>query len=90
MIPVCLSCNFSFLLPVSTPPNAIVAGFIKIKSMEMVKAGMGPTIICLLLLWFLWPTWGMVVYPEFATFPQWLTSRSLIPMNFSTDFVYES
>lgn len=71
MIPVSLSCNFSFLLPVSTPPNAIVASIVKIPTKEMVKAGIGPTVICLLLLWILFPTWGLVIYPEISEYPEW-------------------
>lgn len=73
MIPVCMACNYSFLLPVSTPPNAIVASIVRIPTREMVKAGLGPTIICLLLLWALFPTWGVVIYPELTTFPTWAT-----------------
>lgn len=75
MIPVCLSCNFSFLLPVSTPPNAIVATIVHIPTKEMVKAGLGPTVICILLMWILFPTWGLVIYPELNSFPDWATKN---------------
>lgn len=41
--------------------------------MEMVKAGLGPTVACLLILWILFPTWGLVVYPEMSEYPDWAT-----------------
>lgn len=34
-------------------------------------AGFGSTIISLLTIWLAFPTWGLIVYPELATFPEW-------------------
>jgi hypothetical protein len=37
----------------------------------MAIAGIGPTIFTLFIVWISFPTWGAVVYPELATFPDW-------------------
>ena len=34
-------------------------------------AGIGPTIFTLITVWATFPTWGAIVYPELATFPDW-------------------
>lgn len=71
MLPAALSCSFAFHMPVGTPPNAIVAGVGNIAIKDMAVAGIGPTIFTLLVVWGSFPTWGAIVYPELATFPDW-------------------
>lgn len=71
MLPAALSCSFAFHMPVGTPPNAIVAGIGNIAIKDMAVAGIGPSIFTLLVVWASFPTWGAVVYPELATFPDW-------------------
>lgn len=34
-------------------------------------AGIGPSLISLLTIWLAFPTWGLIVYPELNTFPEW-------------------
>lgn len=61
----------AFHLPVSTPPNALVAGYAHIRSKDMAIAGIGPTIITIIVLFIFCQTWAMVIYPNLDTFPEW-------------------
>lgn len=71
MFPAALSCSMAFHMPVGTPPNAIVAGVVNIPTKQMAIAGIGPTIFTLLTVWATFPTWGVFVYDELNTFPDW-------------------
>lgn len=48
MVPAAMAANCAFMLPVGTPPNAIVFGTGKISIQEMIKAGFGLNIIALI------------------------------------------
>lgn len=76
MIPVTLSCSCAFMMPVATPPNAIVFGTERIRIREMVRCGLilnlvGAVVILL----------GMLVVGtrlfeiDPAVFPAWATAR---------------
>lgn len=39
-------------------------------------AGIGPSIFTLIVVWLSFPTWGAIVYPELATFPDWAREGS--------------
>ncbi|XP_058458743.1 protein I'm not dead yet-like isoform X2 [Malaya genurostris] len=71
MLPAAMSCSYAFHLPVGTPPNAIVAGVGRLATKDMALAGIGPTVITLLVMWLGFPTWGSIVYPDVNTFPEW-------------------
>ncbi|XP_069685854.1 protein I'm not dead yet-like [Periplaneta americana] len=47
-VPVAICCSFSFMLPVGTPPNAVVAGMANIRTEDMIIAGTGPTVFTLI------------------------------------------
>lgn len=71
MVPAAMAANCAFMLPVGTPPNAIIFATGKIKITEMVRNGFGLNIISMFLItaavYFLLPMlWGvdLTVYPE--------------------------
>ncbi|XP_030388398.1 protein I'm not dead yet [Scaptodrosophila lebanonensis] len=71
IFPAGLACSMAFHLPVSTPPNALVAGYAHIRTKDMAIAGIGPTIITIVVLFVFCQTWAFIVYPNLDTFPQW-------------------
>lgn len=64
MIPCALAANCAFMLPVGTPPNAIIFGTGKLKIIEMIKTGfwvniVGTIIIILAVYYFVPIVWGI-------------------------------
>ncbi|WP_163527328.1 SLC13 family permease [Halobacillus ihumii] len=64
MVPCAMAANCAFMLPVGTPPNAIMFGTGKVKIIEMVKNGFWLNIIALILIvlavYFILPVmWGI-------------------------------
>ncbi|XP_077298814.1 tricarboxylate transporter protein I'm not dead yet isoform X2 [Arctopsyche grandis] len=91
MLPAAIACSMAFHMPVGTPPNAIVAGIANIGTGTMAITGIGPTLITTLLTWGFFPTWGMIIFPEVKTFPDWArpdiinaTVASRVIMNVTT------
>lgn len=71
MVPAAMAANCAFMLPVGTPPNAIIFATGKIKIIEMVKNGFWLNIIATILItfavYYLLPIiWGidLTVYPD--------------------------
>lgn len=72
MIPATLSASFAFMLPVATPPNAIVFGTGKIRISEMVRAGVVLNITGALILTLLFYFVGTIVFDiDPGVFPEW-------------------
>ncbi len=72
MIPATIAASLAFMLPVATPPNAIVFGTNRLQVKDMVKTGillnMCGVIIATLIMYF----WGTIVFSIDATvFPDW-------------------
>ncbi|XP_016145835.1 solute carrier family 13 member 1 [Sinocyclocheilus grahami] len=70
LIPTALCVSFSFLLPVSNPPNAIVFTYGHLTSMDMVKAGLGVNVIGVLTVILALTTWGTPLL-NLDTYPDW-------------------
>ncbi|XP_039988251.1 solute carrier family 13 member 1 [Xiphias gladius] len=70
LIPTTLCTSFSFLLPVSNPPNAVVFAYGHIGIMDMVKAGLGVNVIGVLAVLLAVATWGVPLF-SLDTYPDW-------------------
>ncbi|MCL4146313.1 UNVERIFIED_CONTAM: hypothetical protein GTU68_041220 [Idotea baltica] len=75
MLPATLCCSYAFMLPVATPPNAIVFGAANIDSKVMMKAGFVPNILCVLVVTFMINTYAIPVL-GISTMPAWANSSS--------------
>jgi sodium-dependent dicarboxylate transporter 2/3/5 len=72
MIPATISSSTAFMLPVATPPNAIVfgSGFIQIK--DMVKIGIVMNLVGLILITlFLYLTAAGIFHFDWTSMPAW-------------------
>lgn len=72
MIPATISCSFAFMLPVATPPNAIVFGTNRLKISEMAKTGVWLNVIGAILITISIYIVGKIVFRiDLARFPTW-------------------
>ncbi|XP_028938092.1 solute carrier family 13 member 5 [Ornithorhynchus anatinus] len=79
MLPCTLSSSFAFMLPVATPPNAIVFSFGHLKVADMAKAGFVLNIIGILCVVLAINTWGAALF-DLNTYPAW-ANETEIPMD---------
>nr|XP_061786727.1 Na(+)/citrate cotransporter-like isoform X1 [Nerophis lumbriciformis] len=70
MIPCTLSASFAFMLPVATPPNAIVfsAGYLRVS--DMVKTGVVMNVIGIVCISVAINSWGRLLF-SLDSFPSW-------------------
>ena len=76
MLPATLMCSMTFHFPFSTPPNALVTDLVNIRTKDLALAGIGPSIITLLLIWGSFPTYGALIYTDLGTFPEWAKNNT--------------
>ncbi|XP_069802195.1 Na(+)/citrate cotransporter [Dendropsophus ebraccatus] len=70
MIPCTLSTSFAFMLPVATPPNAIVFSYGHLHVSDMVKTGIIMNIIGIICITIAINSWGRPMF-HLDTFPVW-------------------
>ncbi|XP_077422970.1 Na(+)/citrate cotransporter-like [Vanacampus margaritifer] len=70
MVPCTLSASFAFMLPVATPPNAIVFSYGYLKVSDMARTGLVMNIIGILCITLAINTWGRAIF-HLDTFPTW-------------------
>lgn len=72
MIPATISCSFAFMLPVATPPNAIIFGTNRIKISEMARTGVWLNVIGAILITISIYLIGKTVFGiDISQFPEW-------------------
>lgn len=71
LIPTTLAASCAFMLPVSTPPNAIVYGSGRVPIMKMVIAGIWLDLLSVLLLTLFVYTLGHLTFGVLGPFPAW-------------------
>ncbi|KFO88264.1 Solute carrier family 13 member 2, partial [Buceros rhinoceros silvestris] len=70
MLPCTLSASLAFMLPVATPPNAIVFSYGQLKVIDMAKAGFMLNILGVLTINLAINTWASSLF-QLQTFPSW-------------------
>ncbi|KAG1933310.1 solute carrier family 13 member 1 [Pimephales promelas] len=70
LVPMALCVSFSFMLPVSNPPNAIVFTYGHLTTLDMVKAGLGLNVIGILTVLLALTTWAPPLL-HLDTYPDW-------------------
>uniref|UniRef100_A0A672QJE2 Solute carrier family 13 member 5 n=1 Tax=Sinocyclocheilus grahami TaxID=75366 RepID=A0A672QJE2_SINGR len=70
MVPCTLSASFAFMLPVATPPNAIVFSYGYLKVSDMAKTGVMMNIIGIFCITLSINTWGKAMF-NLDSFPAW-------------------
>ena len=75
MIPATMSASCAFMMPVATPPNAIVFGSNRISIAQMARAGIFLNLIGALVIASVVYTLGLVVFDiDPGVLPEWATS----------------
>ncbi|NWT69880.1 S13A5 protein, partial [Prunella himalayana] len=73
MLPGTLSASFAFMLPVATPPNAIVFSYGHVRVLDMVRVGIVMNIIGVCCVTLAINTWGRPMF-GLDTYPAWANS----------------
>lgn len=72
MIPATLAASMAFMLPVATPPNAIIFGTNRIRIIDMVKAGLLLDAVSVFIITLVMYFWGTTVFGiDVTVFPDW-------------------
>uniref|UniRef100_A0A3P9AIT6 Solute carrier family 13 member 5b n=1 Tax=Esox lucius TaxID=8010 RepID=A0A3P9AIT6_ESOLU len=76
MVPCTLSASFAFMLPVATPPNAIVFSYGYLKVSDMARTGLVMNIIGILCITLAINSWGRAMF-HLDTFPIWANTTGV-------------
>jgi sodium-dependent dicarboxylate transporter 2/3/5 len=74
MIPATLAASLAFMLPVATPPNAIIFGTGRLQIIDMVKTGFLLNLTGIIVVTLVTYFWGTLVFNiDVGSFPEWAT-----------------
>jgi len=74
MIPATLAASLAFMLPVATPPNAIIFGTGRLQIIDMVKTGFLLNLVGIIVTTLVMYFWGTLVFDiDMGSFPEWAT-----------------
>ncbi|XP_059207933.1 solute carrier family 13 member 5a [Centropristis striata] len=77
MIPATLSASFAFMLPVATPPNAIVFSYGYLRVSDMARTGVVMNVIGIGCITLAINSWGRVLF-HLDTFPSWANATAAV------------
>ncbi|CAG0892972.1 unnamed protein product [Darwinula stevensoni] len=75
MLPSAVACSYAFMLPVATPPNAIVFEAGRMKTRNMIQTGFAMNVICVSVINLMINTLGDHLF-DFSRYPDWAESGS--------------
>ncbi|XP_059151149.1 Na(+)/citrate cotransporter-like [Physella acuta] len=81
MLPCTFACSFAFMLPVATPPNAIVFAYGRVKITDMARTGLALNILSVPCLVAMTGTIGNIVF-DFDEVPEAFLNRTLTEVFF--------
>ncbi len=70
MLPATLTCSYAFMLPVATPPNAIVYSASGMKTTDMVKCGFFVNVLCVIVNYLCLNSYASAMF-HLGEFPEW-------------------
>jgi len=77
MIPATLAASLAFMLPVATPPNAIIFGTGRLHVRDMVKTGFMLNLVGVVVTTLVTYFWGTLVFKiDVSAFPEWATTMA--------------
>lgn len=78
MLPTAVTCSYAFMLPVATPPNAIIFSAAEdMKTSTMMKVGFGLNIICVIVVTIMINTLGVAMF-DLNSVPAWVNSTTSV------------
>ncbi|CAH2106488.1 unnamed protein product [Euphydryas editha] len=66
------SSSYALCLPVGTPGNLIVQSSANIPTSKMIKAGIGPSVLTIIITWLCVCYWAPVIWSDLHTLPNWI------------------
>ncbi|XP_049879585.1 protein I'm not dead yet-like isoform X2 [Pectinophora gossypiella] len=66
-----LACSVPFHLVSGTPANALVVDYVRIPPWKMMHAGLGPSLIAIVVIWFTVTLWSKAIFPDINLYPPW-------------------